>query len=96
MRHLSGIEVAKGFAAAPGLRLEYFELVDGNTLQKIADWEDTSYAVGCITADFRCSVIMNACVPMAVSADGSNTSSTPEHAKALSGIRVIWIWAFER
>ena len=27
-----------------------------------------------ITADFRCSVIMNACVPMAVSADGSNTS----------------------
>mgnify|MGYP000392764279 CR=1 FL=1 len=36
-------------AAAPGLRLEYFELVDGNTLQKIADWEDTSYAVGCIT-----------------------------------------------
>ena len=35
--------------AAPGLRLEYFELVDGNTLQKIANWEDTSYAVGCIT-----------------------------------------------
>ena len=36
-------------AAAPGLRLEYFELVDGNTLQKIANWEDTAYAVGCIT-----------------------------------------------
>lgn len=36
-------------AAAPGLRLEYFELVDGNTLQKIANWEDTVYAVGCIT-----------------------------------------------
>ena len=36
-------------AAAPGLRLEYFELVDGNTLQKITDWEETSYAVGCIT-----------------------------------------------
>ena len=35
--------------AAPGLRLEYFELVGGNTLQRIADWEDTSYAVGCIT-----------------------------------------------
>ena len=30
-------------------RLEYFEIVDGNTLQKINDWEDTSYAVGCIT-----------------------------------------------
>ena len=36
-------------AAAPGLRLEYFELVDGNTLQSIARWEDTIYAVGCIT-----------------------------------------------
>ena len=36
-------------AAAPGLRLEYFELVDGNTLQKIANWDDTDYAVGCIT-----------------------------------------------
>lgn len=35
--------------AAPGLRLEYFEIVDGNTLQKIENWDDTSYAVGCIT-----------------------------------------------
>lgn len=34
---------------APGLRLEYFELVDGNTLQSIARWEDTDYPVGCIT-----------------------------------------------
>ena len=34
---------------AEGLCLEYFEIVDGNSLQKIADWEDTSYAVGCIT-----------------------------------------------
>ena len=41
--------VEDAIAAAPGLRLEYFELVDGNTLQKIAAWEDTSYAVGCIT-----------------------------------------------
>lgn len=32
-----------------GLRLEYFEIVDGDTLQRIAEWEDTSYAVGCIT-----------------------------------------------
>ena len=36
-------------AAAPGLRLEYFEIVDGNTLQKVGDWNDTSYVVGCIT-----------------------------------------------
>lgn len=41
--------VEDAIAAAPGLRLEYFELVDGNTLQKIADWGDTAYAVGCIT-----------------------------------------------
>lgn len=41
--------VEDAIAAAPGLRLEYFELVDGNTLQKIAAWEDTTYAVGCIT-----------------------------------------------
>ena len=41
--------VEDAIEGAPGLRLEYFELVDGNTLQKIANWEDTSYAVGCIT-----------------------------------------------
>ena len=41
--------VEDAIAHAPGLRLEYFELVDGNTLQKISNWEDTTYAVGCIT-----------------------------------------------
>ena len=41
--------VEEAIAAAPGLRLEYFELVDGNTLQAIADWKDTTYPVGCIT-----------------------------------------------
>lgn len=41
--------VEDAIAAAPGLRLEYFEIVDGNTLQNIKDWNDTSYAVGCIT-----------------------------------------------
>ena len=41
--------VEDAIEAAPGLRLEYFEIVDGNTLQKIDNWEDTSYAVGCIT-----------------------------------------------
>ena len=41
--------VEDGIAAAEGLELEYFELVDGTTLQKIARWEDTNYAVGCIT-----------------------------------------------
>lgn len=41
--------VEDAIAAAPGLRLEYFEIVDGNTLQKIGDWNEASYAVGCIT-----------------------------------------------
>ena len=41
--------VEEAIEDAPGLRLEYFEIVDGNTLQKITNWEDTSYAVGCIT-----------------------------------------------
>lgn len=41
--------VEDAIETAPGLRLEYFEIVDGNTLQKINSWEDTSYVVGCIT-----------------------------------------------
>ena len=41
--------VEDAIAVAPGLRLEYFEIVDGNTLQKVGDWNDTSYVVGCIT-----------------------------------------------
>ncbi|MBP6065874.1 pantoate--beta-alanine ligase [Bacteroides sp.] len=41
--------VEDAIAAAPGLCLEYFEIVDGNTLQKIGNWNETSYIVGCIT-----------------------------------------------
>lgn len=41
--------VEQAIAAAPGLRLEYFEIVDGNTLQKVGDWDDAPYVVGCIT-----------------------------------------------
>ena len=41
--------VEDAIAASEGLELEYFEIVDGLTLQKIAAWEDTDYAVGCIT-----------------------------------------------
>ncbi len=41
--------VEEAIEDAPGLRLEYFELVDGNTLQPIYQWSDTTYAVGCIT-----------------------------------------------
>ena len=32
-----------------GLDVEYFSIVDGNTLQDIASWDDTPYVVGCIT-----------------------------------------------
>ncbi len=31
------------------MRVEYFEIVDGNTLQRISDWADADYVVGCIT-----------------------------------------------
>ena len=32
-----------------GLNVEYFAIVDGNTLQDVAQWEDSLYIVGCIT-----------------------------------------------
>lgn len=35
--------------ADPVMRVEYFEIVDGNTLESIRSWSDTNYAVGCIT-----------------------------------------------
>lgn len=41
--------VETAIASTPGLRLEYFEIVDGNTLQKVGNWEESSYVVGCIT-----------------------------------------------
>ena len=41
--------VEESIAASEGLELEYFELVDGTTLQKISTWNETNYAVGCIT-----------------------------------------------
>lgn len=35
--------------SSEGLDLDYFEIVDGNTLQPIENWQDASYIVGCIT-----------------------------------------------
>lgn len=35
--------------ATDGLRVEYFAIVDGNTLQDVAEWSDSPYIVGCIT-----------------------------------------------
>jgi len=41
--------VEESIATERGLRLEYFKIVDGNTLQDFENWADTNYAVGCIT-----------------------------------------------
>ncbi len=35
--------------AEPDMRVEYFEIVDGNTMEAIGQWTDTTYPVGCIT-----------------------------------------------
>ena len=32
-----------------GLEVEYFSIVDGNTLQDVEEWDDSPYVVGCIT-----------------------------------------------
>lgn len=32
-----------------GLKVEYFEIVDGNTLLPVHQWNDSPYVVGCIT-----------------------------------------------
>jgi len=34
--------------ASPELQVEYFEIVNGHTLQPVEKWEDTDYPVGCI------------------------------------------------
>ncbi len=41
--------VEEAIEASEGLRLEYFEIVDGLTMQSVSSWNDTDYIVGCIT-----------------------------------------------
>lgn len=41
--------VENSIAATDGLELEYYEVVDGNTLQPVSSWDDADYIVGCIT-----------------------------------------------
>ncbi len=41
--------VEDAIAATKGLELEYYEVVDGNTLQPVNAWADAEYIVGCIT-----------------------------------------------
>lgn len=35
--------------ADPVMHVEYFEIVDGNTMASVKNWSDTTYPVGCIT-----------------------------------------------
>ena len=42
-------KVVADINAVEGLDVEYFSIVDGNTLQDITSWDDTPYVVGCIT-----------------------------------------------
>ena len=41
--------VVNALNATRGLEVEYFEIVDGITLQPVSSWDDTDYIVGCIT-----------------------------------------------
>ena len=41
--------VVKTINSDPVMRVEYFEIVDGNTLESIRSCSDSSYPVGCIT-----------------------------------------------
>lgn len=41
--------VEEGIAAIKGLRLEYYEVVDGRTLQTVREWDEAEGIVGCIT-----------------------------------------------
>lgn len=40
--------VEDSIQAEPVFRLDYYEIVDGITLQPVRNWEDSSYVVGCI------------------------------------------------
>lgn len=41
--------VQDSIAAVDGLELEYFQIVDGDSLQPVTSWDDSSYIMGCIT-----------------------------------------------
>lgn len=40
--------VTEGLAGDPVFNLEYFEIVDGDTLQPVQNWVDSNFIVGCI------------------------------------------------
>lgn len=42
-------KVVSDINAIDGLDVEYFSIVDGNTLQDVGEWDASDYVVGCIT-----------------------------------------------
>ncbi len=42
-------KVVSDINSVDGLEVEYFEIVDGDTLQTVGSWDDSPYVVGCIT-----------------------------------------------
>jgi pantoate--beta-alanine ligase len=42
-------KVVSDINSVKGLEVEYFSIVDGNTLLDVASWDDSPYIVGCIT-----------------------------------------------
>jgi pantoate--beta-alanine ligase len=42
-------KVVSEINSVDGLEVEYFSIVDGNTLLDLKNWEDSPYVVGCIT-----------------------------------------------
>ena len=42
-------KVVADINAVDGLEVEYFSIVDGNTLQEVESWDDSQYIAGCIT-----------------------------------------------
>lgn len=41
--------VAERINALPDCEVEYFSIVDGNSLAEVTDWDESDYIVGCIT-----------------------------------------------
>ena len=42
-------KVVADINSVDGLDVEYFSIVDGNTLEDVSSWDDSNYVVGCIT-----------------------------------------------
>lgn len=41
--------VVERLDAVPGMKVEYFDIVDARTLQPVDEWEESNWIVGCIT-----------------------------------------------